>query len=60
MTDANGNYSFTDVGPGTYTVQEELQPGWIQTFPAPPGTYTVAATSGSDSDRTASSATSSS
>ena len=48
MTDANGNYSFTNVGPGTYTVQEELQSGWIQTFPAPPGTYTVAATSGSD------------
>ena len=41
VTDANGNYSFTDVGPGTYTVQEELQPGWIQTSPAPPGTYTI-------------------
>jgi methionine-rich copper-binding protein CopC/protocatechuate 3,4-dioxygenase beta subunit len=48
VTDANGNYSFADVGPGTYTVQEELQPGWIQTFPAPPGTYTFTATSGGD------------
>jgi len=48
VTDQNGDYSFTDVGPGVYTVQEELQPGWIQTFPAPPGTYTVTATSGSD------------
>jgi protocatechuate 3,4-dioxygenase beta subunit len=48
VTDANGNYSFTDVGPGTYTVQEVLQSGWIQTFPAPPGTYTFTATSGSD------------
>ena len=48
VTDANGNYSFTDVGPGTYTVQEELQAGWIQTSPAPPGTYTVTATSGQD------------
>ena len=46
VTDADGNYSFPDVGPGTYTVQEELQSGWIQTFPAPPGTYTVTATSG--------------
>jgi protocatechuate 3,4-dioxygenase beta subunit len=48
-SDVNGDYSFTDIGPGTYTVQEELQPGWIQTAPAPPGTYTVAATSGLDS-----------
>jgi hypothetical protein len=48
VTDVNGNYSFTGVGPGTYTVQEELQPGWIQTDPAPPGTYTVTATSGQD------------
>jgi protocatechuate 3,4-dioxygenase beta subunit len=45
-TDANGNYSFTNVGPGTYTVQEELKPGWIQTYPAPPGTYTVTTSSG--------------
>jgi methionine-rich copper-binding protein CopC len=48
VTDANGNYSFTNVGPGTYTVEEELQPGWVQTDPAPPGTYTVAASSGTD------------
>jgi protocatechuate 3,4-dioxygenase beta subunit len=48
-SDVNGDYSFTDVGPGTYTVAEEIQPGWIQTAPPPPGTYTVAATSGVDS-----------
>jgi methionine-rich copper-binding protein CopC/protocatechuate 3,4-dioxygenase beta subunit len=48
VTDASGNYSFSDVGPGTYTVQEEPQPGWIQTFPAPPGTYTITTTSGQD------------
>ena len=48
-TDVNGDYSFSDLGPGTYTVQEELQSGWIQTEPAPPGTYTVPATSGQDS-----------
>jgi protocatechuate 3,4-dioxygenase beta subunit len=47
-SDVNGDYSFSDLGPGTYTVQEELQPGWIQTAPPPPGTYTVAATSGQD------------
>jgi protocatechuate 3,4-dioxygenase beta subunit/glutamine cyclotransferase len=48
VTDANGDFSFTDVFPGTYTVQEEQQPGWIQTAPAPPGTYTFNATSGQD------------
>ena len=45
-TDANGDYNFADLGPGSYTVEEELQPGWIQTQPAPPGTYTVSAASG--------------
>ena len=48
VTDANGDYSFTDVGPGSYTAREEPQPGWIQTFPAAPGSYTVTTSSGSD------------
>ena len=39
VTDVNGDYSFTNIGPGTYTVQEELQTGWIQTAPASLGTY---------------------
>src|SRR5262249_12893200 len=30
-TDANGNYSFTGIGPGTFRVREEAQPGWQQT-----------------------------
>jgi hypothetical protein len=33
MTDANGNYSFTGLSNGTYTVCEVLQSGWLQTFP---------------------------
>jgi hypothetical protein len=31
LTDANGNYSFMDLGPGTYQVREVPQSGWIQT-----------------------------
>ena len=47
-TDANGNYSFTDLGPGTHTVQEVLQSGWTQTKggPGAGGVYTVVAQSG--------------
>ncbi|MBD2169240.1 DUF4114 domain-containing protein [Calothrix membranacea FACHB-236] len=33
QTDANGNYSFNDLVPGTYTVAEVMQSGWQQTFP---------------------------
>jgi SdrD B-like domain len=35
FTDANGNYSFTNVAPGTYEIEEEVQSGWTQTFPGP-------------------------
>ena len=33
-TDANGNYTFTGLPAGTYTVCEVLQTGWRETFPA--------------------------
>jgi Subtilase family/Domain of unknown function (DUF4114)/SdrD B-like domain/Cadherin domain/Cadherin-like domain len=33
ISDAEGNYSFTNLRPGTYTVVEEIQAGWKQTYP---------------------------
>src|SRR5207244_754045 len=40
VTDANGNYSFANLGPGTYRVREEGQPGWVQTT-VNPGDVTI-------------------
>lgn len=44
-TDANGNYNFTGLTAGTYTISETLKDDWVQTAPAT-GTYTVTITSG--------------
>lgn len=33
LTDVNGNYVFTGLLHGNYTVCEAVQPGWTQTFP---------------------------
>ncbi|HJN67787.1 MAG TPA: S8 family serine peptidase, partial [Pirellulales bacterium] len=33
VTDENGFYSFGDLQPGSYTIGEVLQSGWIQTYP---------------------------
>ena len=46
VTDALGNYYFTNLPPGAYTVSEVNQPGWTQTYPAIPGTYSVTLTHG--------------
>jgi uncharacterized repeat protein (TIGR01451 family)/LPXTG-motif cell wall-anchored protein len=35
-TDVNGNYDFPNLAPGTYTICEVLQPGWVQTYPGDP------------------------
>ena len=47
-TDVNGNYSFTNVGPGTYAVLQEIQGGWIQTYPPSNEFYGGYVVSGSD------------
>jgi hypothetical protein len=35
VTDANGKYSFTDVGPGPHVIREVVKPGWRPTTPNP-------------------------
>ncbi|MGO9809269.1 MAG: Ig-like domain repeat protein, partial [Isosphaeraceae bacterium] len=44
-TDSNGDYSFSGLGPGTYSIAEVLQPGYIATAPAT-GSLTFAPASG--------------
>ncbi|MBM4166777.1 MAG: hypothetical protein FJ218_07690, partial [Ignavibacteria bacterium] len=48
FTDNDGNYLFTQLLAGNYTVGEENKPGWSQTFPATPGTYSLAVVNASN------------
>ncbi|MBM4166669.1 MAG: T9SS type A sorting domain-containing protein [Ignavibacteria bacterium] len=48
-TDGSGNYSFTNLKAGNYTVSESQQAGWTQTLPANNGSYLVTVTSGTTS-----------
>jgi hypothetical protein len=41
LTDPNGDYAFTDLVPGSYTVAEVVQVEWQQTFPGGDGTHPV-------------------
>jgi YD repeat-containing protein len=41
LTDTSGNYSFTGLTPGTYTVVVVPQAGHVQTTPTAPASYTV-------------------
>ena len=40
-TDTNGNYTFSNLAPGTYVVKELQQSGWTQTHPANNAGHTV-------------------
>src|SRR5207237_3237534 len=44
LTDSNGNYAFTNLGPGTYRVREVAPAGWVRTTLNPPD---ITASSGS-------------
>lgn len=41
VTDAQGNYCFDNLTPGTYTVAETNQTGWTQSYPGGSGTHTA-------------------
>jgi hypothetical protein len=45
VTDANGKYGFTNLGPGTYRVREIGQSGWMQTTVDPPDLTIVSGSS---------------
>ena len=47
LTDENGDYSFSDVGPGDYYVTEDVPDGWTQTWPVA-GIYAISGMSGAD------------
>ncbi len=46
VTDANGNYTFTNVGPGTFRLREEVKFNWIQMTANPIVTTTSGVTVG--------------
>ncbi|MDP2209788.1 MAG: SdrD B-like domain-containing protein [Bacteroidota bacterium] len=41
LTDSNGNFSFNNLQPGTYELSEDLQFGWMQTYPGEPFTHSI-------------------
>ncbi|MFA6373296.1 MAG: SdrD B-like domain-containing protein, partial [Methanothrix sp.] len=45
-TAADGTYSFADIAPGSYTVEEVVQDGWTQSYPVSPGMHPVTLVSG--------------
>jgi serine protease AprX len=48
VTDGDGNFAFTNIGAGTYTLSESAQVGWFQTVPLNYGSYSITTRSGLD------------
>lgn len=46
LTDTGGHYTFSGVNPGVYTLGEDIEDGWLQTFPFQSGQHTVVLGSG--------------
>ena len=46
VTDASGHYAFINLNPGTYTVREVMQSGWVQAYPGGSGVHAVVLTAG--------------
>lgn len=46
LTDAQGKYAFSNLGPGSYTIKEVQSPTYVQLKPSFPGFYSVTMTSG--------------
>ncbi|MBN2180636.1 MAG: hypothetical protein JW715_01885 [Sedimentisphaerales bacterium] len=47
LTDATGSFEFTGLAVGSYTVAEEMKPGWIQTWPGGTKTHIISVPTGS-------------
>jgi protocatechuate 3,4-dioxygenase beta subunit len=47
LTDSTGNYTLTNIGPGTFPLREVLEDGWRQTAPAG-GSFNITTTSGNN------------
>jgi len=47
-TDVTGEFRFTGLADGTYTVGEVQQPGWVRTWPPDPGTHSITVNTSED------------
>ena len=45
-TDINGHFSILNLQPGTYTVRQVVQPGWVRSYPATTDRYVVTVAGG--------------